>query len=627
MALLRLGSKPETFHREGNSWICTSGLPNDVDIYIGEMSFHLHKFPLLSRSGMLRKLIEECCTGDGASFSLRLDDLPGGAKAFELISKFCYGVKIELTAHNIVSVRCAAEYLEMTDDNGDENLVLQTEFFLEEVLGTWADSIRALEACEEVMPYAEELHIVSRCIDSLAMKACEDPSIYGWPLVGRESKQSPENNGLWNGISTPTKTKTTGDNWWFEDVTFLSLPIYKRLILAIESRGTRPESIAASVAHYARRYLPLVNRQSSFDDANQGTNIPKPSEADQRVLLEEIVGLMPNKKGVTSSKLLIRLLRTAMVLHASPSCRENLEKRVGAQLDQASLVDLLIPNMSYSETLYDVNRVQRILDHFLLVEQASAIATPDNIVEEEQLMNRSDSLGPMTMVARLVDGFLAEVAQDVNFKLPKFEALAARIPDYARQLDDGLYHAIDIHLKAHPWITDGEREQLCRLMNCEKLSIEASTHAAQNERLPLRVIVQVLFFEQLRLRTSISGWFFLSDNLENSAKPNGNLGVEGYESHPTIGSAEHNATDGEDDVKHRVCELEKDCSSMKEEIQKLVKAKRSWKNFTRRLGFNKSQSCCSKRSKPSDLRATPSSVNKQQNCENIEVVPGTLKVI
>ena len=40
-------------------------------------------------------------------------------------------------------------------------------------------------------------------------------------------------------------------------------------------------------------------------------------------------------------------------------------------------------------------------------------------------------------------------------------------------------------------------------MDCQKLSLEACTHAAQNERLPLRVIVQVLFFEQLQLRSSI----------------------------------------------------------------------------------------------------------------------------
>ncbi|GMI80005.1 hypothetical protein like AT5G03250 [Hibiscus trionum] len=606
MAFLRLGSKPEVFHREAHSWVCTSGLPSDICINIGELSFKLHKFPLLSRCGLLEKLIEECSNGEGSSLSLRLDDIPGGAMAFELISKFCYGVRMELTALNVVSVRCAAEYLEMTEDHGDGNLIMQTESFLNQVLGNWADSITALEACEEVLAHAEELHIVPRCIDSLAAKACADPSLFSWPFPVRETKKSPENAGLWNGISTVTKTRHTGEDWWYRDVSFLSLPLYKRLILAIESKGLRPESIAASVEHYARRYLPLMNRQSSFDDLHN-VNTVTTSEADQRVLLEEIVGLLPNKKGVASSKFLIRLLRTAMVLHASPSCRENLEMKVGAQLDQASLVDILIPNLGYTETRFNIDCVQRILDHFMLVQQAAALATPC-AVEEGQLTNGSpDSLKPMTMVATLIDGFLAEVASDVNFKLPKFEALAATIPDYARPHDDGLYHAIDVYMKAHHWITDDEREQLCKLMNCQKLSLEASTHAAQNERLPLRVIVQVLFFEQLRLRTSISGWFFVTDTLENS----------------------HNMTatrecrnGGADDVKQRVSELEKDCWSMKEEIRKLMKAKRSWRNFTRRLGFNrKSNSCCAKGSKPSNLgtAAAPSTGTTQQNCENIEV--------
>jgi hypothetical protein len=51
------------------------------------------------------------------------------------------------------------------------------------------------------------------------------------------------------------------------------------------------------------------------------------------------------------------------------------------------------------------------------------------------------------MVASLVDGFLAEVAPDVNLKPSKFESLASTIPDYARPLDDGVYHAIDVYLK------------------------------------------------------------------------------------------------------------------------------------------------------------------------------------
>lgn len=135
-------------------------------------------------------------------------------------------------------------------------------------------------------------------------------------------------------------------------------------------------------------------------------------------------------------------------------------------------------------------------------------------------------------------------------------------------------------MKAHAWITDSEREQICRLMNCQKLSLEASTHAAQNERLPLRVIVQVLFFEQLRLRTSISGWFFVSENLDNNPE------------HQSGGNGGGLLKPRGENVRERVSELEKECMNMKQELQKLVRSKRSWKNFTRKLNFNKKSECC-----------------------------------
>ncbi|GLT25683.1 hypothetical protein SLA2020_007960 [Shorea laevis] len=628
MAYLRLGSKSEAFHREGHSWTCTTGLQSDVTIEVGEMFFHLHKFPLISRSGLLEKLIEDSSSESGSICVLKLVNIPGGAKAFELVTKFCYGVKIELTALNVVGLRCAAEYLQMTETYGEGNLISKTEAFLNDVFSHWTDTIKALETCEEVLPYAEELHVVSRCIESLAMKACADPSLFNWSLSGNENKQSPENAELWNGISTEMKKQPSGEDWWHADVSFLSLPLYKRLILALESRGMKPEGIAASLIHYAKRYLPLMNRQSSFDDANHnnaGMAISNPSEADQRALLEQIVELLPNKKGVTSTKFLLRLLHTAMVLHASPLCRECLEKRVGAQLDQASLVDLLIPNMGYSETLYDIDCIQRILDHFLSIEQATSLAPSPCIVEEGQLMNGSDSLTPMTMVATIMDGYLAEVAPDVNFKLPNFESLAAAIPDYARPLDDGLYHAIDVYLKAHPWITDSEREQLCRLMNCQKLSLEASTHAAQNERLPLRVIVQVLFFEQLRLRTSVSGWFFVSENLDNSQNLGGNLGLlKNDVSHQMNPAKDHVMV--VEDIKQRVSDLEMECTNMKEELQKLVKSKSSWKIFAKKFGFRKkSHPCCPKASKSDGIKVPASSVNGQQNYGNGEVNCDTLK--
>jgi len=133
-------------------------------------------------------------------------------------------------------------------------------------------------------------------------------------------------------------------------------------------------------------------------------------------------------------------------------------------------------------------------------------------------------------------------------------------------------------------------------MNCQKLSLEASTHAAQNERLPLRVIVQVLFFEQLRLRTSISGWFFVSDNLDSSQ--NANLAL-----------TEQDRVEATDNMRERVTELEKECQVMRKELQMLVKTKRRWNIFWRK----KSQ-CNS--SKESAAVPTPAPLNGRKNHEN-----------
>lgn len=386
---------------------------------------------------------------DGSPCILQLSQLPGGAKSFELVAKFCYGVKIELTSMNVVSLRCASEYLQMTEEYGEGNLIAQTEAFLSEVFGNWTDTIKALETCEEALSHAEELQIVSRCIQSLAVKACGDPNLFGWPVAGCNEGGRTSGAGFWNGICSGSKMGPISDDWWYEDVSFLSLPLYKRLIQAVEAGGMRAENVAGALVFYAKKYIPQMNRQSSFKNLNNGSTISIPSEADQGSLLEEMVELLPYKKGVVHTRFLLRLLRTAMVLQASQPCRENLERRIGMQLDQSSLEDLLIPNIRTSaETLYDIDCFQRILDHFMSIEQASGAVSPC-IVEESQMVEGNGSLTSLTMVANLVDAYLAEVAPDINLKFPKFLSLAAAIPDYARPIADGIYRAIDIYLKVY----------------------------------------------------------------------------------------------------------------------------------------------------------------------------------
>ncbi|KAF8669856.1 hypothetical protein HU200_051032 [Digitaria exilis] len=588
MACQKLGSRADVFRKQGQEWYCTSGLPSDITVVVGEQSFHLHKFPLLSKSGLLERRIREKIDKGEDSWVIDLSDIPGGSKAFELAAKFCYGVKFEMTAANVVHLRCAADYLEMTEEMSEGNLIAQTENFLTQtVLRSWKDSVKALQTCDDVLDIAERLQIVKRCVDSVATRSCSDPDLFGWPVAQYGGPmQSPGGSLLWNGISTGARPRNSSPDWWYDDVSCLSLPLYKKLISAMEYRGISQEIIVGSLNHYAKRRLPGLNRRKSISDVSNSLSMTAltsiPSEDDQKYLLEEIDRLLPFQRGVTSCKLLFGLLRTAIFLKASPSCLSNLERRIGMQLDKASLEDLLIPNISESvETLYDVDCVQRIVDHFLAMDQEAGGASP-GLGEDGQIL-ASPSLVPITMVAKLIDGYLAEVAPDENLKLPKFRSLAAAIPDYARPIDDGLYRAIDIYLKAHPYLSESDKEELCRVMDCQKLSLEACTHAAQNDRLPLRVIVQVLFFEQLQLRNSIAECLMISEPLDGGGVSRQLAGLSIDEHHRTAGwplATRENQTlrEGMDTMKQRVAELEKECTAMRQDIERLGRSRSAGKS-------------------------------------------------
>ncbi|KAG6552542.1 hypothetical protein Mapa_005852 [Marchantia paleacea] len=602
MACMKLGSKADGFQRRGQAWFCTTGLPSDIVIEVEQMSFHLHKFPLLSKSGKLARLVAENSDEETGACQIHLQDIPGGTEAFELAAKFCYGVKVELTSANVAALRCAAEYLEMTEEFGEGNLISKTESFLNQVvLRSWKDSVRALQSCEYLLPEAEGLGIVKKCVDSISMKACADPSLFGWPMMEHHGTlQSPGGSVLWNGISTGARGRNSRSDWWYDDIASLSLPLYEKVISAMDMKGIRPESIAGALMHYAKKALPGLHRRQSGRENGALAIVPlgvAPSENDQRLLLETIESLLPMQKGVTSSRFLFGLLRTAMILNASPECKSNLERRIGMQLEQSTLDDLLMPNYSYTvETLYDIECVQRILDHYILLDQTPGALSPHSL-EDGQLVG-SPSLTPMMMVSKLMDNYLAEVAPDVNLKPNKFQALAEALPEYSRLFDDGLYRSIDIFLKAHPWLTEQERERLCRIMDCQKLSLEACTHAAQNERLPLRVVVQVLFFEQLQLRTAIASAFMVTDTVDTSrpVARTGPLDGGALGGHPGLRGdgwanviRENQVLKGDmDKMRTRVSELEKECTTMRQEIEKLGKPKvASFNTFglvTRKLG-------------------------------------------
>ncbi|KAK1589084.1 hypothetical protein Q3G72_030335 [Acer saccharum] len=630
---------------KGQAWFCTTGLPSDIVIEVDEMSFHLHKFPLMSKSRKLHQLITEQETNpvnasrqddddadnnnneteiveeedeveeEEAECHISLPDFPGGSETFEMVAKWCYGVKMELSSSNVAPLRCAAEFLEMTDDYSEDNLVSKTERFLSQsVFKSLKDSIKALKSCEIVLSSAESLSIIQRCIDSIASRASSaDPTLFGWPVTeGGGGGGGASNQALWNGIEAGLRRKATKNaESWLEDLSLLSLPLLKRLISAMQQRDLNPDIIESCLMYYAKKYIPGISRSSRKPSSSSTI----PSEDEQRELLETVIANLPLEKSSsstssTATRFLFGLLRTANILNASESCRSALEKKIGSQLDQATLDDLLIPSYSYlNETLYDVNCIERILGFFLDSLQIQQC-------QQQQQDNNARS-PPLMLVGKLFDGYLAEIASDSNLKQDKFYNLIISLPDQARLFDDGLYRAVDVYLKAHPWISEAEREKICGVLDCQKLTLEACTHAAQNERLPLRAVVQVLFFEQLQLRHAIAGTLLAADAAvpQEAGRASGiredDDDVEEEEEETmtrgevVVAEASNNGATWRkavrenqvlrldmDSMRTRVHQLERECSSMKKVIDKIDK-KGGWReSLTRRFGCKfKTQVC------------------------------------
>lgn len=53
-----------------------------------------------------------------------------------------------------------------------------------------------------------------------------------------------------------------------------------------------------------------------------------------------------------------------------------------------------------------------------------------------------------------------------------------------------------MHAQMHPEMSKADKKRLCGILDCQRLSPEVRGHAVKNELLPLRTVVQLLYFEQ-----------------------------------------------------------------------------------------------------------------------------------
>ncbi|KAJ6677970.1 BTB/POZ DOMAIN-CONTAINING PROTEIN DOT3 [Salix viminalis] len=116
--------------KKDNSWVVTSQIATDLSIQVQDDTFTVHKYPLLSKCGYIGRL-ELQPTISTFGCELKLENFPGGSEAFKIISENSVMVfPLELNSSNIAPLRCASEFLEMSEELDDGNLISKTEAFL-----------------------------------------------------------------------------------------------------------------------------------------------------------------------------------------------------------------------------------------------------------------------------------------------------------------------------------------------------------------------------------------------------------------------------------------------------------------------------------------------------------------
>ncbi|KAF7134607.1 hypothetical protein RHSIM_Rhsim08G0010600 [Rhododendron simsii] len=417
------------FEKKEHSWFASSQIPTDLSIQVQDITFHVHKFPLVSRCGYLSQVNLQP-TKSNPEYDLKFEKFPGGSETFETIVKFCYGLPISLNPNNVAALRCASELLEMTEALEDGNLISKTDAFLTfVVLSSWRDSLTVLKTCESLSPWAENLQIVRRCCDSIAWKV---------------SQVNPTTSGM----------TSTEDSWWFQDTSTLRIDHFVRIITASRAKGLKQEIVGSCIMYYAGKWLPGMDaemerlRRYSYSKTEMQLEIlsGRTQEAqvvhnkEQRMIVENLVSILPPQKETVSCKFLLGMLKMALFYSASSALVSELEKRIGMVLEKAEVNDLLVPSCTIGDqgkalsspdecTMHNIDVVQRILEYFLM--------------HEQQQQQKSGKL-----ISKILDSYLAEVARDPNLQITKFQVLAETLPENARTCHDGIYRAIDTYLKS-----------------------------------------------------------------------------------------------------------------------------------------------------------------------------------
>ncbi|XP_010420485.1 PREDICTED: BTB/POZ domain-containing protein At5g17580-like [Camelina sativa] len=478
-------------NNENRNSVSASSAP-DLHINIKAVPFHLHKEMLAKRSSQVRLLLER---NEMDELRLILRDLEVDPETFELVARFCYGLEVKFTSDNIVSVLCIAYYLGMNEEQSSNNLLGKASEFLEQrVFPCWNETVNALRSGDKSLDKLADVGLVDLFFDSLIEKASYDPRLLGEMIKNREEQS--------DDYRPNPRRRLFVKDWKSEDLITVPLRLYEPLMIrAIKSRSIPVEYIVLSVCKYAKKWV--------FDAEESQLG-------QRREVVEAVERLLPHPRGLLSCEFLFESLKHSIWLEASSECRKGFEIRITKQLDMARPTDLKILSRGYrekAESFEDMSLVKTVVTSYY-----SYYANED-----------CEDVSHFKKVAKLLEEFLFLAASETSLKLEAFVELAEITVASSQGIlryADGIYKAIDAFLESHRYLTESEKMEVCKVLECKKLSQEGCDQAAKNQRLPVRIVLQVLFASQLQIRDTVAKEIKV---IEEKVDEEGEIGVSSDE--------------------------------------------------------------------------------------------------
>jgi len=285
------------------------------------------------------------------------------------------------------TLRCAAAFLDM--QHRAELARRVDEFLTQAALRVLPSAVTVLRSYEALLPASEELGIVRRATDAVALRIC--------------------NEALF-----PTRTPL---GWWTTELAALSPASFEKVVTAPRCRRADPKVLG--------NVLALAEVLAD----------PRDTE-DRCALVESVVGVLPSAADEPiPAALLCRLLHAAVTTEASARTCHDLELRVAAVLEQATAGDLLgVALYGSGECVRNTDTVRRVIAAF--VEQHAAASTESGRSRRRASLfgGRAAEVdsGVMEKVARTVDELVAELATEESLAISIFVGVAGAVPKEAR---------------------------------------------------------------------------------------------------------------------------------------------------------------------------------------------------